>query len=354
VWTRHAISEITTHDLASGRQIGTVALPGLGMVENLTAPPHGGAEAWFRYSDHAIPPVVLRFDARTGETAAWPETDLPTPDHDVHSRQVEFTAQDGTTVRMFVLSRTGRPDRPRPAILTGYGGFGISMSPSHMPHAIAWVRAGGVYAIACLRGGGEEGRQWHEAGRGVRKQTVFDDFTAAADLLIGAGWTTRDRLGITGTSNGGLLVGAALTQHPERFAAAVSVSALLDMVRYERSGHGPSWRAEYGSAEVPEELRVLLSYSPYHQVKQGTSYPPTLLTVADGDTRVDPAHARKMCAALQHASSAAPTQAPVLLRIDRGVGHGSRALAKAIDLLADVTAFFGHHLGLSPDRVEAS
>jgi prolyl oligopeptidase len=272
----------------------------------------------------------------------------------VHSQRVEFTAPDGTTVGMFVLSPRERADRPRPAILTGYGGFGISMSPGYMPQAAAWVRAGGVYAIACLRGGGEEGRQWHEAGRGARKQTVFDDFAGAADALVQAGWTTPDRLGILGTSNGGLLVGAALTQHPEKFAAAVSISALLDMVRYERSGLGPSWRAEYGSAEVPAELRVLLSYSPYHRVEPGTRYPPTLLSVADGDTRVDPAHARKMCAALQHATAATPAQAPILLRVDRGVGHGSRSLAKGIDLLADVTAFLGHHLGLSPDAADAA
>jgi prolyl oligopeptidase len=347
------VSEVTVHDAVDGRQVGVIELPGLGTVGSLTVSPDGGAKAWFRYGDYPNPPLVLCFDARTGETTTWPEDRPTVPDGGIRCRRIEFTSRDGTAVGMFVLSPSGRPDRPRPAILTGYGGFGISMTPGYMPHAVAWVRAGGVYALACLRGGGEEGREWHEAGRGARKQTVFDDFAAAADHLTATGWTTSGQLGITGTSNGGLLVGAALTQHPEKFAAAVSISPLLDMVRYERSGLGPSWRAEYGSAEVPDELRVLLSYSPYHRVEPGIRYPPTLLAAADGDTRVDPAHARKMCAALQYASAATPAEAPVLLRIERGVGHGARSTAKGVDLLADVTAFLGHHLGLGPGRSEA-
>jgi prolyl oligopeptidase len=246
---------------------------------------------------------------------------------------------------MFVLSPGGHPDQPRPAILTGYGGFGVSMSPGYSPGALAWARAGGVFAIACLRGGGEEGAQWHRSGRGENKQNTFDDFTAAADHLAATGWTRPDQLAIMGGSNGGLLVGAALTQHPEKYAAAVCMAPLLDMARYELSGLGPSWVAEYGSAGDPAQLQTLLSYSPYHHVTRGTAYPPVLFTVSDGDTRVDPLHARKMCAALQHASSG---PGPVLLRHERGVGHGARARSSELALLADCLAFLGCRLGLLP------
>ncbi|HEX3790798.1 MAG TPA: prolyl oligopeptidase family serine peptidase [Pseudonocardiaceae bacterium] len=348
MWTRHAVGEITVHDLTDGREIGTVPLPGIGTVENLTVPPVDSHQAWFRYTDQLTPPAVLCFDARTGRTTGWPEPTAQLTALDLHSRQLGFRSADGTTVRMFVLSATAAPDRPRPAILTGYAGFGVPMRPGYLPHALAWVRAGGIYAVAGPRGGGEEGRHWHRAGRGALKQNGFDDFDAAGDALVRAGWTSRDQLGILGGSNGGLLVGAALTQHPAKYAAVVSMSALLDMVRYERSGLGPSWRSEYGSAEHPDELRVLLGYSPYHRVDPGTRYPPTLLTVAAADTRVDPLHARKMCAALQHASTAPPTEAPVLLRVEHDAGHGTRTLARTTDLFADVLAFLGRHLGLTP------
>jgi prolyl oligopeptidase len=218
------------------------------------------------------------------------------------------------------------------------------MSPGYAPDALAWVRAGGVYVVACLRGGGEEGEDWHRAGQGVFKQNVFDDFDAVTDALVADGWTTPRQLGIMGTSNGGLLVGAALTQHPEKYGAAVCIAPLLDMARYELSGLGPTWRREYGTASDPEQFRALLSYSPYHRVTAGTRYPPVLLAVFDGDTRVDPLHARKMCAALQHASS---REGPVLLRLERGVGHGLRAASREAALQADCLAFLGHYLGLS-------
>ena len=237
-----------------------------------------------------------------------------------------------------------RPAPPRPALLTGYGGFGVSMTPRYTPEAIAWVQAGGVYAIACLRGGGEYGKTWHESGRGAKKQTTFDDFGAASDYLVAAGWTSTDRLGIIGGSNGGLLIGAALTQFPEKFAAAVCMSALLDMVRYENSGLGPSWRAEYGSVADPAQLAVLLSYSPYHRVRPGARYPPVLLTSSARDSRVDPMHARKMCAALQHTSSG-----KVLLREEEGVGHGLRAESRQAALRADCLAFLADQLGLILD-----
>jgi prolyl oligopeptidase len=265
----------------------------------------------------------------------------------VTAGQKAFQSRDGTTIRMFVISQTGCPDRPRPAILTGYGGFGASMSPKFSEQVLAWVNAGGVFAVACLRGGREEGEEWHLSGCGEHKQNVFDDFHAAADYLVEVGWTSPRQLAIMGGSNGGLLVGAALTQHPEKYAAAVCMSPLLDMARYELSGLGPSWVPEYGSADDPAQLRTLLSYSPYHRVTPGTAYPPVLFTVSDGDTRVDPLHARKMCAALQRASSG---NGPVLLRLERGVGHGVRAASRAAALQAECLAFLARHLGLAAPR----
>jgi prolyl oligopeptidase len=229
-------------------------------------------------------------------------------------------------------------------VLYGYGGFGLPLTPGYSASILAWVEAGGVWAIAGLRGGGEEGEDWHRDGMLSHKQNVFDDFHAAAEWLIAEGWTTPDQLAIQGGSNGGLLVGAALTQRPDLFQAVVCSAPLLDMVRYERFGLGATWNVEYGSADVPEELGWLLAYSPYHRVVEGTAYPAVLFTVFDGDSRVDPLHARKMTAALQHATSSAR---PVLLRAEPDVGHGARALSRTIELSADVLAFTAYETGLT-------
>lgn len=342
-WAKHAATEITVHDLATGAQLGTVPLPGAGTVAGFSVSREASHEAWFTYTDHRTPPTVLHYDGRTGSTRPW-RPPAAQPGDEVHARQVTFESRDGTAVRMFILSAADGPVSPRPAILTGYGGFGVSMTPAFSPEALAWARAGGVYAVACLRGGGEEGEEWHRAGRKENKHNVFDDFDAATDYLIEAGWTSPGQLGIMGSSNGGLLVGAAVTQHPEKYAAAICLSALLDMARYELSGLGPSWRSEYGTADDPDEFRTLLSYSPYHHVRQGTAYPAVLLMVADGDTRVDPMHARKMCAALQHA---APDSGPTLLLDVRGAGHGKWAQNHLIAVKAELMAFLACHLGLT-------
>jgi prolyl oligopeptidase len=227
--------------------------------------------------------------------------------------------------------------------LYGYGGFDISLTPAYSPNILAWVAAGGVYAVAGLRGGSEEGEQWHRAGMLASKQNVFDDFHAAALALIAGGWTTSAQLAIYGGSNGGLLVGAALTQWPSDYAAVICSAPLLDMVRYERFGLGATWNVEYGTASDPVELGWLLSYSPYHRVSAGVAYPAVLFTVFGNDTRVDPLHAYKMCAALQHATSSGR---PVLLRAESEVGHGARAVSRTIDMSADILAFTAHHTGL--------
>ncbi len=346
-WTRHAVSEITVHDLTDGRELGAVPLPGVGTTGGFFVEPLGSHETWFPYTDYTTPPRVLRYDARSGQVGSWPRdgsgSGLGGADG-ARTCQAAFTSSDGTVVRMFIVSPQGRPDRPRPAILTGYGGFGASVSPVFSSYALAWVKAGGIFAAACLRGGGEEGEEWHRNGRRERKQNVFDDFFAATDYLAEAGWASPDQIAIMGNSNGGLLVGAAISQHPEKYAAAVCLAPLLDMVRYELFGLGPSWVPEYGTAKDPAQLRTLLSYSPYHHVTPGAAYPPVLFAVSDGDTRVDPLHARKMCAALQHASSG---PGPVLMRLEQGSGHGVRATTREAALQADCLAFLASHLGLA-------
>ncbi|HTT52429.1 MAG TPA: prolyl oligopeptidase family serine peptidase [Streptosporangiaceae bacterium] len=374
-WTRHAVSEITVHDLATGERTGTLELPGaglgrLGSTGGISERPEGGHEAWFDYTDNTTPLMIYHYDARGGAVRVWATAPGAVQVPDVATRQLSYTSKDGTEVRMIIISqaeggtaaaagpplgaerRSGGPGgRPpgsaRPAILSGYGGFGISMSPAYSASALAWVEAGGVYAIAGLRGGGEEGEDWHRAGMREHKQHVFDDFHAAAAALIAAGWTTPGQLGISGGSNGGLLVGAAITQRPELYAAAACSAPLLDMIRYERFGLGQTWNDEYGTAARPDELGWLLGYSPYHHVQPGTRYPATLFTVFDNDTRVDPVHARKMCAALQYATSARWPDRPVLLRREAQVGHGARAVSRSVALSADTLAFLAFHTGLS-------
>jgi prolyl oligopeptidase len=384
-WTRHSVAELTAHDLTGalaggladgagpgqggagpgegGRPVA-LPLPGAGAIGDVSPGPHGSHGSWFAYTDFVTPPRMLHADARTGRVTRW-ERDVPVvgaagpppppapgggrSGGGAVSRQVAFPSRDGTTVRMFVISPTGRPDVPRPALLTGYGGFGATMSPRYRSLVLAWVRAGGVFAWPGLRGGGEEGEEWHRAGSGPHKQNTFDDFLAATGHLVEAGWTEPGRVAIMGGSNGGLLVAAALTQRPAAYAAVVCTAPLLDMVRYEHSGLGPSWVPEYGSVRDPDQFRTLLGYSPYHRVTPGTPYPAVLLCAADGDTRTDPLHARKMCAALQHATTG---DGPVLLRLERGVGHGDRSASRALALQADALAFLAAGVGLAPPPVE--
>ncbi len=342
--TRHAVSELADHDLATGRLRTQVELPGLGSIGGISERPEGGTEAWLGYTDHVTAPLVLRYDAVEGSVSVWatPPGTVETPE--VHARQDVYTSRDGTQVRLFILSGEKSPSGSRPTILYGYGGFGIPMTPGFSATALAWVEAGGVYAVACLRGGAEEGDDWHRAGMRERKQNVFDDFHAAAEHLIADGWTTPEQLGISGGSNGGLLVGAAVTQRPDLFAAVVCSAPLLDMVRYELHGLGRLWSTEYGSAADASELAALHAYSPYHNVSDGVDYPSVLFTVFDSDTRVDPLHARKMCAALQHATSG---DRPILYRREADVGHGARSVTRSVGLSVDTMSYLAARTGLA-------
>jgi prolyl oligopeptidase len=292
------------------------------------------------------PPKVLAYDVRTRKVDTWAESPGAIELGEVHVTRVLYPSKDGTSIPMSIIAPAGRPDRPRPTILYGYGGFNVNLSPAFNSLQLAWVEAGGVFAVANLRGGSERGEQWHRAGALGRKQNVFDDFHAAGDWLVREGWTTREQLGISGGSNGGLLVGAALTQRPDAYAAVVCSAPLLDMLRYELFGLGESWNVEYGSAQVPEEFEWLLGYSPYHHVHEGTAYPATLFTIFEGDTRVDTLHARKLAAALQHATSAGIAARPVLVRREHNVGHSVRSVSRSVTLWLDQIAFFSRQLGL--------
>ncbi|MCW2606236.1 MAG: Prolyl oligopeptidase [Frankiales bacterium] len=334
--SRHAVSEVEVDG-------ALLDLPGLGSIGGLSGLPEGGSEVWFGWTDTTTPHTVHRYDARDGELSVWSTppgaVDLP----QVSARMLEVRSKDGTTVRALVVSPAAEPDRPRPTVLYGYGGFGVALAPGYTASALAWVESGGVWVVANLRGGSEEGEQWHRAGMRGEKQNVFDDFAAVADALVEQGWTTPAQLGIYGGSNGGLLVGAALTQRPQAYAAVVCSAPLLDMVRYELFGLGRTWNDEYGTAADPEELGWLLGYSPYHRVVEGARYPAVLFTVFEGDTRVDPLHARKLCAALQHATA---SDAPVLLRDEKDVGHGARSVSRTVGLSVDLLSFLAAHTGL--------
>jgi prolyl oligopeptidase len=342
-WSTHTVASITAHDAATGTPKRTLQLPGFGTISGLGERHEGGHEFWYSYTDHTTLGSVYRYDAAADAHSLWatPPGSVEVPQ--VHTHHVTYRSPDGTEVRMFVIAPTAEPDRPRPTILYGYGGFGISLEPAYSASKLAWVEAGGVYAIANIRGGGEEGEEWHRDGMLANKQHCFDDFIAAAEWLIAQGWTSPEHCSISGGSNGGLLVGAVMTQRPELFSAVVCEAALLDMIRYEQFGLGATWNVEYGSAAQAESFAWLHSYSPYHHVVEGTDYPATLITVFDSDSRVDPMHGRKMAAALQHAQSG---DRDILIRAEENVGHGARSLDRSIELLADVLSFTARWTGL--------
>jgi len=346
--TQWAVASVTHHDATTGALIADIPLPGAGTVTALTAHRTGGDDVWIGYTDFVTPPEVHHWSLSRRALTRWERAPGDVNAKGINARQVWFASVDGTHVPMFLLTAEDAvAGTPRPTILTGYGGFNLPMQPGYVAGALAWLESGGSYAIVNLRGGGEGGEAWHRAGRRERKQNVFDDFACAARWLASEGWTTPAQLSISGGSNGGLLVGAALTQHPDLFASVVCSAPLLDMVRYERFGLGQTWNDEYGTADDAEEFGWLLSYSPYHHVVDGTAYPAVLFTVFESDTRVDPVHARKLCAALQHATTSDPEQRPILLRRERNVGHGPRSVSRTVDLSVDTLTFQAAQLGLN-------
>jgi prolyl oligopeptidase len=282
----------------------------------------------------------------TGRSFVFREPKLAFNPDDYETRQVFYESRDGTRVPMFITHRKGlKTDGRNPTLLYGYGGFNISLTPAFGVANLAWMEMGGVLAIPSLRGGGEYGEEWHRAGTKLRKQNVFDDFIAAAEWLVAHRYTSREKLAISGGSNGGLLVGACLTQRPELFGAALPAVGVMDMLRFHKFTIGWAWVSDYGSADDPEEFKALYAYSPLHRIKPGTSYPATLITTADHDDRVVPAHSFKFAATLQAAQGG---EAPILIRIETRAGHGSgKPTGKLISEAADRLSFLVKELHMN-------
>jgi prolyl oligopeptidase len=327
-----------------GTGVAEHALPGIGSVFGLGAE-WDGSELLYGFSSYTVPPSVYRIDLTTGQQTLWRRVDADIQPDRYVVRQVTYHSRDGTLVTMFVVhagdvTLTG----DNPTYLTGYGGFNISMAPGFARSLFLWLERGGIVAVPNLRGGGEYGETWHQAGMLGNKQHTFDDFIAGAEWLIANGYTRPGRLAIAGGSNGGLLMGAVLTQRPDLFRAVVIQVPLLDMLRYHRFLIARLWIPEYGSPDDPVEYSWLRAYSPYHHVQDGAAYPAVLLATAESDTRVDPMHARKMTARLQSATGSAH---PVLLRLEAKAGHGAgKPIAKVLDELTDTWSFVFHELGL--------
>ncbi len=343
LWLRDASSRLTLHD-RDGRLLREIPLPAIGSVAGLTGE-WDGDEVYFGFSSYAVPPAVYRVDLKDGSPALWQRVDAGIDPDTFAIRLVRYASKDGTPVSMFLVHRKDRPDGGRgAAVLTGYGGFNVSLTPAFGRSLLLFLEHGGLYAVAHLRGGGEHGEAWHRAGMLGRKQNVFDDFVAGAERLVAGGHAASDRLAILGGSNGGLLVGAALTQRPDLFRAVVCQVPLLDMVRYHLFRIARLWVPEYGSPDDPQAFRWLLAYSPYHRVADGTAYPAVLLTTGESDSRVDPMHARKMAARLQAASASGR---PVLLRVETRAGHGQgKPISKVLEEWSDVWTFLFAELGI--------
>jgi prolyl oligopeptidase len=337
-----AKSEVRVFAL-DGRRTGTVALPGIGAVGGF----HGdssSSETFYSYASFNRPGAIYRYDSATGRSRVFAEPELSFDPDRFEVRQVFYNSKDGTRVPMFLIHRRGFAASPRPTLLYGYGGFNSPELPRFQPRWMTWVDMGGVLAVANLRGGGEYGEAWHDAGRRANKQNVFDDFIAAGEYLIAQGITTNRQLAIEGRSNGGLLIGAVLNQRPDLFAAALPTVGVMDMLRFDRFTAGRYWVDDYGYPDREADFRVLRAYSPYHNIRSGVAYPPTLVTTADTDDRVVPGHSFKYIAALQ-AADAGP--APHLIRIETRAGHASgKPTDKQIEEFTDMYAFIAHHTGL--------
>jgi prolyl oligopeptidase len=320
-----------------GKMEAAVPLPTLGSVAGLSGQPDR-SELFFAFTSFLFPTTIYRYDVSTGKSEVFRKPRVDFDPGRFETRQVFYRSKDGTRVPMFLVCQKGLDlNSTNPVLLTAYGGFNISLKPGFSVSSIAWIEKGGVFAQPNLRGGGEYGREWHEAGTKERKQNVFDDFTAAAEYLIKEGFTSPCHLGITGGSNGGLLVGAAMTQRPDLFGAVVPRVGVLDMLRFHKFTIGWAWAADYGTSDTAAGFDYLFKYSPLHNIRAGTCYPPTLLATADHDDRVVPGHSFKFAAALQAAQGCAN---PVLIRIDTKAGHGAgKPISKQLDEQADILAF---------------
>lgn len=344
-YLKDVASQVVRYSLDGSRE-AEVALPGLGNVQDF-----GGRRddtgVFYNYQSFDYPPAIFRYDLASGESKLWRAPEIPGFNPaDYETKQVFVTSKDGTKVPLFLVHKKGLAlNGNNPTLLYGYGGFNIVTSPSFNSLRLALLEQGFVYASCNMRGGGEYGETWHEAGTKLQKQNVFDDFIAAAEWLVANKYTSASKLAVQGGSNGGLLVGAVINQRPELFRAAIPMVGVMDMLRFHKFTIGWNWIPDYGSSDDPEQFKALYAYSPIHNVREGGKYPATLITTADHDDRVVPAHSFKYAATMQ---AKAAKQHPVLIRIETKSGHGASNTEKAIAMNADVMAFLMKELGVNP------
>jgi prolyl oligopeptidase len=342
-YLKDVVSQVKMFSM-DGQPAGEIALPGIGAAGGF-----GGKrtdkETFYVFFSIATPPSIYHYDITTGKSRLWRRAEVKFNPEDYEVTQVFYTSKDGTRIPMFIAHKKGmKLDGSNPTLLYGYGGFNISVLPAFSVGRVAWMEMGGVFAQPNLRGGGEYGETWHQAGTKLQKQNSFDDFIAAAEWLVREKYTRSDKLAIQGASNGGLLVGAVMTQRPELFGACLPNVGVMDMLRFHKFTEGRTWVDDYGSSDNPEQFKALLTYSPYHNIKPGTCYPATLVTTADTDDRVIPGHSFKFTAALQRAQAC---DAPVLIRVSTRSGHGGgKPVAKRIAEMADEWAFLVKNLGM--------
>jgi prolyl oligopeptidase len=340
-WLKDARGKVTRHGI-DGKQQDEIDLPGVGTVSGFGGR-QDAKETFFGFTNYVTPTAIYRVDVASGEISLWRRPELAINVDDFITEQLFCRSRDGTKVPIIVTRRKDTPlDGSNRTLLYAYGGFNISITPSFSPANACWIDMGGVYAVANLRGGGEYGRRWHEDGMRLKKQNVFDDCIAAAQCLIEKRYTTAERLALRGRSNGGLLVGAVMTQRPDLLGACLPAVGVMDMLRYHKFTIGWAWVTEFGSSDQEDQIDNLLSYSPLHNLKPGRCYPATLVTTADRDDRVVPGHSFKFAAALQAAQGC---ENPTLIRIETRAGHGAGTpVSKQIDEYADQWAFLMENL----------
>jgi prolyl oligopeptidase len=325
-------------------------LPGLGSAAGFGGK-RSDTETFYSFNSFTTPATIYRYDPATGQSTVFRQPKVSFNTADYETRQVFYHSKDGTKIPMFITCKKGtKLDGTNPTYLYGYGGFDISITPSFSPASLVWMEMGGVFAVANLRGGGEYGEEWHQAGMKLKKQNVFNDFIAAAEYLVTEHYTRPEKLAIGGASNGGLLIGACLTQRPDLFGAALPSVGVMDMLRFHKFTIGWAWTSDYGSSDDPTQFKALYAYSPLHNIKPGVKYPATLITTGDHDDRVVPAHSFKFAATLQ-AAQAGPK--PILIRIETRAGHGAgKPTTKLIEEAADKWAFLAHELGMEPVKFD--